>query len=109
MSVRARISSITVAALLLYAGSFASAAAATHTITMDAMGYSPETLHVKRGDTVVWVNKDPFPHTATAVDRSFDSREIASGKRWSYVAKTAGKHPYGCTFHPTMKATLIVE
>jgi plastocyanin len=109
MSVRARISSITVAALLLFAGSFASATAATHTITIEAMAFSPETLHVKRGDTVVWVNKDPFPHTATAADRSFDSREIASGKRWSYVAKRAGVHPYVCTLHPTMKATLIVE
>ena len=109
MSMQASISSIALAALLLFAGSFASAAAATHTITIEAMASSPETLHVKRGDTVVWVNKDPFPHTATAADRSFDSREIASGKRWSYVAKTAGTHPYICTLHPTMKATLIVE
>jgi plastocyanin len=109
MSMRASISSIAVAGVLLFAGSFASAAAATHTITMEAMAYSPETLHVKRGDTVVWVNKDPFPHTATAADRSFDSREIASGKRWSYVAKTAGTHPYVCKLHPTMKAVLIVE
>jgi plastocyanin len=30
---------------------------------------SPDTLTVKRGDTAVWVNKDPFPHTVTAVDR----------------------------------------
>lgn len=109
MSMRASISSITVAGVLLFAGSFTSAAAATHTITIDAMANSPATLHVKRGDTVVWVNKDPFPHTATAVDRSFDSREIAPGKRWSYVAKTAGTHPYVCTLHPTMKAVLIVE
>lgn len=85
------------------------AAAATHTITMEAMAYAPATLRVKRGDTVVWVNKDAFPHTATAGDRSFDSREIPSGKRWRYVAKTPGTHPYVCTFHPTMKATLIVE
>lgn len=85
------------------------AAAATHTVVIDAMAYTPATLRVKRGDTVVWVNKDPFPHTATAGDRSFDSREIASGKRWSYVAKTAGTHAYVCTLHPTMKATLIVE
>ncbi|MGE5525604.1 MAG: cupredoxin family copper-binding protein [Rhodospirillaceae bacterium] len=85
------------------------AAAATHTITIEAMSYSPATLRVKRGDTVVWINKDAFPHTATAADRSFDSGEIPSGKRWRYVAKTSGTHPYVCTFHPTMKATLIVE
>mgnify|MGYP005806566279 CR=1 FL=1 len=86
-----------------------SAAAATHTITIEAMAYSPATLKVKRGDTVIWVNKDPFPHTATAPDRGFDSAEIASEKRWTYVARTRGTHPYVCTLHPTMKGTLVVE
>lgn len=90
---------------LLAPGAFAE----THTVTVDAMAYTPATLRVKRGDTVVWVNRDPFPHTATARDRSFDSGEIASGRRWRYVAKTPGTHPYVCTFHPTMTATLIVE
>ena len=109
MSTQAGISSIAVAALFLVAGSFGSAAAATHTITIDAMAYSPATLHVKRGDTVVWVNKDPFPHTSTSKVGGFDSQTIAAGKSWTLTAAKKGTFAYTCTFHPTMKGTLRVN
>ena len=38
----------------------------THTVTIDATSYQPARLAVHAGDTVVWVNKDLIPHTATA-------------------------------------------
>ena len=85
------------------------AAAATHTVVMEGVAFVPQTLTVKQGDTVVWVNKDPFPHTATAQDHSFDSGEMGSEKTWKYTVKKKGKVPYLCTLHPTMKGTLIVE
>ena len=91
------------------AASGAAGAPATHTITMDGTVFSPETLTVKRGDRVVWVNKDPFPHTATAASKAFDSRSVAAGKSWSHVAKQSGTFDYVCTFHPTMKGRLIVQ
>src|SRR5688572_26247148 len=70
---------------------------ATHTVTIEAMRYTPETLTVRAGDTVVWVNKDMFPHTATAVSGAFDSGAIASDASWSQQMKTAGEYPYTCT------------
>lgn len=82
--------------------------AATHTVVMEGVAVSPRNLTVKAGDTVVWVNKDPFPHTATAQNRSFDSGEIASGKSWKFRAKTAGTFDYVCKLHPTMRGTLVV-
>jgi len=54
------------------------------------------------------VNKDPFPHTATA-DRTFDSKSIAAGHSWSYVASKSGEFAYVCALHPGVKATLIVQ
>lgn len=83
-------------------------AAETHTVAMDGTRFIPETLTVKRGDRVVWVNKDPFPHTATA-GGTFDSKSIAAGHSWSYAAHKAGKFDYVCTLHPGMKGTLIVQ
>ena len=65
-------------------------------------------MTVKAGDTVVWVNKDPFPHTATA-QGVFDSKYIAAGKSWRFKARKAGEFPYICTLHPTMKGTLVVR
>jgi plastocyanin len=80
----------------------------THTVVIDGVRYTPEALTVKRGDTVVWVNKDPFPHTATSKG-AFDSREIAAGKSWRWTARKAGDYAYTCTLHPNMNGTLKVE
>jgi plastocyanin len=80
---------------------------ATHTVVMEGVKYMPETLTVRRGDTVVWVNKDPFPHTVTAKG-AFDSGSIVAGQSWIYTPRKAGEHAYICTFHPNMKGTLRV-
>jgi plastocyanin len=97
--------------LLSVTGSAAPSAAAaakpvTHTVTIDGTRFQPESLAVKPGDTVVWVNKDPFPHTVTSKDGGFDSREIQPGASWKYKARTKGEFTYICTLHPTMKGTL---
>jgi plastocyanin len=94
-----------------YGGVVASAAAAkagVHTVVIEGVKYEPETLTVARGDTVVWVNKDPFPHTVTSPG-AFDSREIGAGMSWKYVARKAGDYAYVCTLHPNMRGTLIVK
>jgi plastocyanin len=74
-----------------------------------AAGLNPQVLTVKAGDTIMWVNRDPFPHTATAEGKQFDSHEIASGRSWKYTARKTGEFAYACVLHPTMKATLRVE
>jgi plastocyanin len=79
-----------------------------HTIVIEAVTYQPAALVVKRGDTVVWLNKDPFPHTVTA-QGAFDSRDIAPGASWKYVARRSGQYAYICTLHPNMKGTLSVQ
>jgi plastocyanin len=82
---------------------------ATHTVTMSSTSFAPADLTVKAGDTVVWMNKDFFPHTATSKSGGFDSSDIVSGKSWKYVAKKKGDFPYICSIHPTMKGTLHVK
>ena len=73
------------------------------------MQFSPASLTVSPGDRIVWVNKDLFPHTATADSKAFDSRDIAAGASWTYVAVRSGEYAYSCTFHPTMKGRLVVR
>jgi plastocyanin len=97
--------SFTLAALL-----FVSEAQATsHIVTIETMKYSPETLTVHAKDTVTWMNKDLFPHTVTADNKSFDSKTIEAGKSWKYTAIKKGHFNYHCDLHMTMKAKLIVE
>ena len=50
-------------------------AAATHTVVIENLQFSPRELTVNRGDRIVWVNKDLFPHTATAEGKGFDSQQ----------------------------------
>jgi plastocyanin len=87
----------------------ATAPAKTHTVEIDGLKFSPSTLEVKAGDTVVWKNKDPFPHNVTADKNAFHSPDFGSGRSWTYKARTKGTFPYVCTLHANMKATLIVK
>ena len=80
----------------------------THEIVIQGLQYVPETLNVRRGDTVVWTNKDPFPHTATAAG-AFDSKSIDAGKSWRFTPRRAGTFAYVCTLHSNMKGMLQVE
>ena len=81
----------------------------THTITIEGMRFQPEMLTVAPGDTIVWVNKDIVPHTATSKTGRFDSKDIQVDKSWKYTVRKKGDFAYICTFHPTMKAMLRVE
>ena len=81
---------------------------AVHTVVIKATSYAPAAVTVRRGDTVVWINEDPFPHTVTAAG-AFDSKSIAAGGSWKYRPARAGEFAYTCTFHPNMKGTLNVQ
>ena len=81
----------------------------THTVTMENMRFQPQSLTVAPGDTVVWVNKDLVPHTATSRDGVFDSKAIQAQTTWSFTARQKGEFAYICAFHPTMTATLLVR
>jgi plastocyanin len=80
----------------------------THTVTIDATRYQPARLTVHVGDTIVWVNKDLIPHTATAKAGTFDSKVVAPGASWRVTVKAKGATDYACLFHPTMTGRLEV-
>lgn len=82
---------------------------ATHAVAIDGTRFQPEALALAAGDSIVWVNKDPFPHTVTSKDGDFDSHEIQPGASWTYTPRTRGAFAYICSLHPTMKGTLRVR
>lgn len=87
----------------------AAAAATTHTVTIENMKFNPAMLSVHRGDRIVWVNKDLFPHTVTSDNNGFDSGSIAPGASWTYDMKATGTLSYTCAFHPSMKGSMEVK
>jgi plastocyanin len=82
--------------------------ASTIQITMDNLVISPADASAKVGDTIEWINKDVFAHTATARNGDWDIT-LPPKKSGSLILKKAGAVDYYCRFHPNMKATLAVE
>jgi plastocyanin len=84
-----------------------SAQAATIEISMENLVIAPAQATARVGDTIEWINKDIFAHTATARNGDFDVT-LPPKKTGSLVLKKAGTVDYYCRFHPNMKATLTV-
>jgi plastocyanin len=91
------------------AGAAATPRPSTHVVAIDGVQFEPQVLEARVGDTIVWINRDPFPHTATAEDKQFDSGEIAPGRTWKFTVRRAGVFPYVCKLHPNMRGTLRVQ
>jgi len=75
-------------------------------VTIDRLVFSPARIEAKVGDTVEWINKDAFAHTAT-VNGGWEVM-IPSKKSGSIVLKQAGPVDYYCRFHPNMKGSIAV-
>ncbi len=83
--------------------------AATHTVEIQGFLYEPPALTVAVGDTVVWINHDLVPHTATAPGSPLNTGSMAAGDSSRFVASEAGEYPYVCEFHPNMEGILTVQ
>ena len=80
--------------------------AETIQVTIDKLVFSPATVEAKVGDTIEWVNKDVFAHTAT-VKGGWEVM-IPPKKSASLTLKAAGAVDYFCRFHPNMKGHVNV-
>jgi plastocyanin len=80
-----------------------------HIVLMEAVAFSPITLEVKVGETIVWKNRDPFPHNVTADGGQFHSGDIAPEQTKKITVYKPGRFPYVCTLHPGMKGVLSVK
>jgi len=59
---------------------------------------------------VTWTNTGAVAHTVTADDgTSFDSGTIDPKAIFTLAPASTGTFVYHCTFHPWMKATLVVS
>jgi plastocyanin len=66
-------------------------------------------LTVEAGAEVTVRNDDTIAHILNAVDDSFTSPNLEPGGSGEFYAPYApGEYQIGCTYHPEMKATLIV-
>ena len=76
---------------------------------IEGMVFRPDVITVASGDTIVWVNKDIVPHSATSAAAGFDSKVISANTSWRHSVEQTGDFDYVCSFHPTMTAKLQVR
>jgi plastocyanin len=87
---------------------FADGHTTTHTVTIQNFTFEPANLMVKAGDTVMFVNEDSAPHTATADNGAFDTGRLNNGQSAAFQFPAAATLTYSCAFHPNMKGSITV-
>jgi plastocyanin len=75
-------------------------------------GFHPQTLTVKPGTTVTWVNCEPQgidAHTTTSNTAVWDSPFLEPGATYSHTFEQAGSFDYHCEPHPFMEGAVVVQ
>jgi len=78
-------------------------------VRIAGFAFGPAELTVSVGDTITFLNGDGAPHTATAVDGSFDTGRLNSGDSATVIITSAGRFEYFCNFHRSMTGVIIAE
>jgi plastocyanin len=63
---------------------------------------------LQAGQTIAWTNRGWQPHTATAIDNSFETSLLDPGATAELAFSTPGLYAYYCAPHPWMKGNVLV-
>lgn len=94
------------ASLLAPVAASAKPASRMVTVILDKLTFGAVPANLRVGDTVLWINRDLFQHSATAPGH-FDV-DLPTGARRQMVLWKAGIFPFLCKYHPGMKGVLKV-
>jgi plastocyanin len=80
------------------------------TVKIDNFAFDAQTITVASGSTVTWINDDDAPHTVVAEDgKSFRSKTLDTGDRFSFTFTSPGTFGYFCSVHPHMTGKVVVK
>ncbi|HEY5208336.1 MAG TPA: hypothetical protein VIJ42_02705 [Stellaceae bacterium] len=91
--------------------SLAAWAATVHRVDQYGRAFMFTTIDIAKGDTIAFVNDDPFLHQAYIYSPTFnvDSDEQPPGKTIDVTFPVAGTFDVQCHIHPTMHLTVNVK
>jgi plastocyanin len=79
-------------------------------IEIKDFAFNPQTLTVKAGEKVTWINRDEEPHTVVSVEKQFKkSTALDTDQEFTITAGAPGTYTYFCSVHPKMTGTMVVE
>jgi plastocyanin len=98
-------------AIAAFAIAAASSAFGAETVTVDItkFAFTPKEVTIKPGTTVVWVNHDEVPHTATSADKTLASKALDTDDRYEHTFDSEGDVAYFCAVHPFMTGVVHVH
>jgi plastocyanin len=87
------------------------AQAAEHVVSQKGKSFAPKKLSVQAGDSVRFVNDDPYAHNVFSLSdtKSFDLGSYGQGLSKSVLMDKAGTVDVECAVHPDMKMTIEVR
>ena len=77
-------------------------------IAIRNFAFSPGSLTIRVGTTVVVTNDDSVTHTWTANKGGFDSGDLAPGQSFQFTFANIGIYAYHCAIHTFMTGTITV-
>jgi plastocyanin len=99
-----------VGALIAASVLFAQADSPMSTLSIHNFTFTPQTLTVKAGTKVTWINKDDIPHGIASSNNAFKkSGALDTDDSYSFTSTTPGTYGYFCYLHPHMVGSIIVE
>jgi plastocyanin len=80
-------------------------------VTQKNKSFSTKKLSLKVGDSIKFVNEDPFPHNVFSLSdtKSFDLGSYGQGGAKNVVFDKPGTVEIECAVHPDMKLTVEVQ
>ena len=92
------------------------------TVDIDKLAFRPDTVRVKAGQTVRWVNRESVPHTVvsgtiaqgrrTTEKRPsglFESPSLDAGDSFEFTVRSKRTIAYYCGIHPFMTGIIVVQ
>jgi plastocyanin len=99
-----------VALALLTLAAAPQAPAATKSVDITRLGFSPGRITVDPGDTVVWTNKDSGQHQVVADQGKFPaSPTLQANQTYSYTFTRSGSFGYRDSFNQKERGTVVVR
>jgi plastocyanin len=110
------ISKIAIGALLsgfslsALAGEMKDTGANQNKIEIKDFAFNPQTITVKSGAKITWINRDEEPHTVVSVEKEFKkSSALDTDQEFTITAGAPGTYTYYCSVHPKMTGTIVVQ
>ena len=81
---------------------------APHSVIIQNFAFSQSSITIKKGDNVVWINKDSASHIITSDTGDFNSQTLTTNDSYNHDFNTIGVFNYHCAIHPSMKGKITV-